>query len=81
MVKVPPLQIVADCAEIIGMGLIVTVTTNVLPKQFNPAFGVTVYCAVCATLVGLFNVCDIVPWLLAAVPPAKFPVTIGVDQE
>ncbi len=81
MVKVPPLQIVADCAEIIGMGLIVTVTTNVLPKQFNPAFGVTVYCAVCAKLVGLFNVCDIVPWLLAAVPPVKLPVTIGVGQE
>jgi hypothetical protein len=56
MLTVPPLQIVAEEAlVIVGLGLTVTVTVNVLPGQL-PDVGVTVYVAVTALVVVLVRV-------------------------
>ena len=55
-VKLLALHIEVTCAGISGLGLTVTITVNVDPGQLPPIEGVTVYVAVCAVFVGLFNV-------------------------
>ena len=52
------------------------------PIQLVPpgAVGLTVYVAVCDTLVGLLKLPETLVALLPAAPPVIFPVTIGADQ-
>ena len=54
-VNASPLQILGVLFAITGLGLIVATTVNVGPVQL-PLVGVTVYVAVCGTLVGFVSV-------------------------
>ena len=76
VVKAVPLQIVAVCAGITGFGFTVAVTVKVAPVQL-PEVGVTVYVAVCDTLVGLVSVPKIVVCAVPNNPPVREPVTVG----
>ena len=79
VVNVDPLHTFTVMGLIAGVGFTVTVTVNVLPVQV-PEVGVTVYVAVCAVVVGLFNVPVILDAPLPAAPPVIPPVTPGADQ-
>ena len=74
-----PLQISNGGTVTIAFGLMVTVYVNEGPSQF-PVLGITVYVAVCATLVGFVSVPLRVVCPVAAAPPVKPPVTVGAFQ-
>ena len=76
------LHAAVDFAVIIAFGLIVATTVKSAPVQLGlPAIvGLTVYVAVCATLVGLLKLPEMLVKLLPAAPPVRPPVTIGADQ-
>ena len=82
-IKEVPLHIDLERLAMKGTGLIVTVTVKEDPPQLPaaPDIGVTVYVAVCATLVGLIKVPLILVWLVPVAPPVTPPVTVGTDQE
>src|SRR5664280_2293089 len=65
-------------ADIVGTGLIVTVTVK-FPRVHDVVDGVTVYVAVCAVLVGLLSV-PVTDAPLPATPPVRPPVTTGTPQ-
>ena len=54
-INITPLQVVAVIAVIIGSGLMTTVTVKVAAAPQSTVEGVTVYVAVCVTMVGLYN--------------------------
>jgi hypothetical protein len=77
--NVPPLHIVADIADIAGLGLMLTVSVKGVPAQL-PLEGVTVYVAMLTALV-LFTRVPLIPEaLLPEAPPVK-PDPEGADHE
>jgi hypothetical protein len=78
--KPTPVQVEGVTFAIVGFGFTVMVTVNVAPAHV-PDFGVTVYVAVCAVLVGLVRVPVIEPALFPVAPPVIPPVTAGSGHE
>ncbi len=79
-VKVTPLQLTVVIAVISAVGLIVTVKVNGAPNPQFTILGVTIYVAVLAILVVLFNVPLItLTGTLCDKPPVK-PTPVGTDQ-
>ena len=78
--KNTPLQLTAVIAVTDAFGLTVTVNWNADPLPHAAVFGVTVYVALCAVLVGLVNVPNKPFCAVADKPPVIPPVTIGTVQ-
>ncbi len=74
-----PLQLTVVISVITAVGLIVTVNVNAAPVQ-SPDNGVTMYVAVCITLVGFVKLPLIVAAFVAGLPPVIEPVTDGALQ-
>jgi hypothetical protein len=79
-VNAAALHAVAVLAAIAGFGLTVIITVKIAPVQVAVA-GVTVYVAVCAVLVGLVRVPEILAAAAPAAPPVSPPVTTGNPHE
>ena len=80
---VDPLQILSVVSGIKGEILIVAAILKGVPTQ-KPGLGpvgVIWYVAVCAAIVGLFNVWAIVAWFIPDVPPVNPFVTAGIAHE
>ena len=75
--NITPLHVVAVNGFTVADGFTVTVTVNVAFAPQLSVVGVTVYVAVCATLVGFVNVPVILFDPLPVLPPVINPVTTG----
>lgn len=82
IVNTSPLQTDGLMLLIAGAGFTVTVTVNGLPAQEPavPEVGVTVYVAVCGTLVGFESISVMEDCPVWEVPPVIPPVTTGAGQ-
>ena len=78
-VKLIPVQLVAVIAVITAVGFRLIVTVKLVPVQL-PDTGVTIYVAVCATLVGFVNVPLTFIAFVPLNPPVIPPVTDGAPQ-